>query len=94
MHSCNITARFVSGIIAVTLLLPFSPVSLSRAAQPSDRDPQISSTYIQQSFQTPLISGCGGEIVPVVNDAFEQEVVALVNQERTSRGIPPLKRTS
>jgi len=94
MHSCNMTTRFISGLIAVTLLLPFSTVSFSRAAQPSDPDPQISSTYIQQSFHAPLISGCGGEIVPVINDAFEQEVVALVNQERTSRGIPPLKRTS
>jgi len=94
MHSCKITTRFVSRIIAITLLLTFSPGSLSRAAQPSDPDPQISSTNIQQSFHAPLMSGCGGEIVPVINDAFEQEVVTLVNQERTSRGIPPLKRTS
>jgi uncharacterized protein YkwD len=39
-------------------------------------------------------TGCGGEIAPVVNAGYEAQVVELVNQERASRGLPPLKRVS
>ncbi|GAP07430.1 cysteine-rich secretory protein family [Anaerolinea thermolimosa] len=41
---------------------------------------------------TPLFSGCTRINVPVQNAAFEQQVVELVNQERASAGLPPLKR--
>lgn len=36
-------------------------------------------------------SGCGGEVVSAQNKAYEQQVVELVNQERASRGLPPLQ---
>ena len=36
-------------------------------------------------------AGCGGEVVSAQNKEFEQQVVELVNQERTSRGLTPLK---
>lgn len=40
---------------------------------------------------TLLYSGCGGEVVSPQNSAYEQQVIDLVNQERTSRGLKPLK---
>lgn len=39
-------------------------------------------------------TGCQGEIAPVVNAGYEAQVVELVNQERASRGLPPLKRVA
>lgn len=39
-------------------------------------------------------TGCGGVNVSVTNAAYEQEVLDLVNSERASRGIPPLKRVT
>jgi hypothetical protein len=39
-------------------------------------------------------TGCGGQAPQPVNSAYEQQVVELVNAERTSRGLPPLKRVA
>lgn len=39
-------------------------------------------------------TGCGGVNVSVMNATYEQEVLDLVNSERASRGIPPLKRVT
>ncbi|MCD6518626.1 MAG: hypothetical protein J7M05_01700, partial [Anaerolineae bacterium] len=49
-----------------------------------------------QSSSAPTLcySGCGGIYAPVVNAAYEQELVELVNQERAARGLPPLKRVA
>jgi len=38
-----------------------------------------------------LYSGCGGEVVSAQNKSYEQQVIDLVNQERTSRGLTALK---
>jgi uncharacterized protein YkwD len=46
-----------------------------------------------ESVNSPDFTGCGGINVPVVNAAYEQEVVFLVNQERAKNGLPPLKRS-
>lgn len=40
----------------------------------------------------PAYSGCGGELAPVVNAAYEQEVVDRVNAIRAQHQLPPLKR--
>ncbi len=37
-------------------------------------------------------TGCGGVTAPVVNSGYEQQVLDLVNSERASNGLPPLKR--
>lgn len=42
----------------------------------------------------PCYAGCGGALAPAVNEAYEQQVVELVNVERAARGLPPLKRTA
>ena len=39
-------------------------------------------------------SGCAGQIVPAYNSEYEEQVIDLVNQERTSRGLTPLKRSA
>ena len=36
-------------------------------------------------------SGCGGKVVSPHNESYEQQVINLFNQERTSRGLPPLQ---
>lgn len=36
-------------------------------------------------------AGCGGEVISAQNKAYEQQVIDLVNQERASRGLTPLK---
>jgi uncharacterized protein YkwD len=38
--------------------------------------------------------GCGGIIVPSIQEDYEQRVVELVNQARAEQGLPPLKRAS
>jgi len=40
-----------------------------------------------------LYSGCDCQAVAAFNTGFEQQVIDLVNQERTSRGLNPLKRS-
>ena len=40
-----------------------------------------------------ILSGCGGVASPPVsNDYFEYQLIQLVDQERSSRGLPPFKR--
>lgn len=39
----------------------------------------------------PEFSACGGQNAPLVNADFEREVIVLVNNERLSRDLPPLK---
>jgi uncharacterized protein YkwD len=46
-----------------------------------------------QNHRLPLYTGCGGKAAPVAHEAFEQSVVEMVNHERISRGLPPLKRS-
>lgn len=37
--------------------------------------------------------GCAGQVAAAYNSDFEQQVINLVNQERSSRGLTPLKRS-
>lgn len=48
-----------------------------------------------QEPEGPAYTGCNAEIAPIVNAAYEQQVVELVNQERLNNGgLPPLKRVT
>lgn len=48
-----------------------------------------------QEPEGPAYAGCNAEIAPIVNAAYEQQVVELVNQERLNNGgLPPLKRVT
>lgn len=79
--------------ILLTLLLFSSGVSASPVF--AERDP-VSSGQANLPLvrvNLPVYTGCGGINVPVINAAYEQEVVYLVNQERANAGLPPLKRS-
>jgi uncharacterized protein YkwD len=39
-------------------------------------------------------TGCGGAVPAAINAAYEQQVVDLVNSQRASNGLPPLKRVT
>lgn len=41
-----------------------------------------------------LFADCGPTYVAPVNPAYEQQVVMLVNEQRTAHGLPPYKRVS
>ncbi len=48
----------------------------------------------EQSAMEPTYTGCGGINAPVVNAAYEQEVIDRVNDVRETHGLPPLKWVS
>ncbi len=82
-----------AGLLAAFTLPPLPPIITSNNPLPGG----LTSTTPDSSslaFLTPSYSGCGGEVAPPVNEAYEQQVVELVNQERAARDIPPLKRVS
>lgn len=72
-----------------------SPVVQSAFAQAPETGiigPAVS-IFSQNPFLSPLYAGCGGITPPeAANPEYEQQVTDLVNNERASRGLPPLKR--
>jgi hypothetical protein len=80
--------------IVLVILLFFSSAGSSISLAAGELQP-VSPGILTKSLMNvyaPLFTGCGGVDVPVVNPAYEQEVVDLVNQERAKAGLPPLKR--
>ncbi len=77
---------------AVSLALPGEPV----ASTPVPPQPRlIPPAVFEFGLAEPSYTGCGGVTAPVVNAAYEQEVVELVNVERANNGnLPPLKRVT
>ena len=67
----------------------------ARAGWPFDPIPTNLGDAVQtaEGEKAPTYSGCGGQIAPVVNASYEQEVLDLVNQVRADNGLPPLKLT-
>ena len=80
-----------SAILLLSLTLPFGGISHTFAQTDPPPPPALSSTQIPDTIQAPEYSACGSEIVPVINDGYEQQVVELVNQERAALSLPPLK---
>lgn len=75
------------GILVVNL-------SLIASAQPVMAEGGIIGTPPENpdpNSPVPQLSGCSGEVVSAQNKAYEQQVIDLVNQERASRGLPPLQ---
>ena len=80
-------------MLIVGVILSFPSGSLSAQATPPSSDPSLDQAqYLNQPGFVPEYSGCGAQYPNTINAAFEQEVVELVNAERTSRHLPPLKR--
>jgi uncharacterized protein YkwD len=79
------------GLVTVTFLA-LAPVGWSDSTPlPTQLLPPVS---VEQGEPRPDYSGCGGRIAPVVNAAYEQEVVDRVNTIRADNALPPLKRAS
>ncbi len=86
--------RLFSCIAALTLLsvLVFYPNAQVISAPPTPHPESIGEAAFVQGFPPSLdYSSCGGQYAPVVNADFENEVIVLVNNERVSRNLPPLK---
>jgi uncharacterized protein YkwD len=83
----KIVTRFSFFCLILTLLGSAQPVSADSGvigSPPAIPDPAIPSLQY---------SGCACQNVATFNSGFEQQVIDLVNQERTSRGLNPLKRS-
>jgi uncharacterized protein YkwD len=46
----------------------------------------------EAALLSPGYIGCGGVIAPLINGDYEQELVELINAERTSRDLMPVRR--
>jgi uncharacterized protein YkwD len=83
----KIVARFGFFLLILSLFGSAQPVSANSGVigtPPELPDPGNPSL---------LYTGCDCQMVGTSNAAFEQQVIDLVNQERTSRGLNPLKRS-
>ncbi len=74
-------------IIAVLII---TAVSFVRSTPGFAGSPSL--TMVQVPVNEAMYTGCGGVIAPNVNEAYMQEVVKLVNDERTAAGLQPLRR--
>jgi uncharacterized protein YkwD len=77
----------------LTLLVSGTGVEAAPAFVESQPVSSILINPILGKVNAPNYNGCGGMNVSVVNAAYEQEVVYLVNQERAKAGLPPLKQS-
>lgn len=64
-------------------------------ARPARAEGILGEPVSLQGQQQPALqfSGCGGKTVSATKASYEQQVVDLVNQERASNGLPPLKKS-
>jgi uncharacterized protein YkwD len=86
-------SRFNTSIVAlvvlVALLVPGSGLSANGEPLPPSLPPPVTT---QSGPREVDYTGCGGQYAPVVNAAYEQEVVDRVNSIRAANSLPPLKR--
>ncbi len=76
-------------------LFAFSAAPVSAQLPPPPDEPMIGLPVTAGAIiMAPEYTGCGGQYPNAVNSVYEQQVVELVNTERTSRGLPPLKRVT
>ena len=86
--------RLVNFIIALSLILALVPHRSANAAY-TPPPPDAAATIGEAAAGVPsslTFTGCGGQLVTVVNPAYEQQVVELVNATRQKNDLPPLKR--
>jgi uncharacterized protein YkwD len=78
----------------VTLILVVNlwPFILGAAQTQTPPLPEAKSIQNEYNPFAPAYQSCGGTIAPLVNWAYEQEVVELTNQARAANDLPPLKR--
>jgi len=78
--------------LALTFALIFPSKSFQLQPTPPPTDPALDTPALMTFAESPELTGCGGQTPEEVNSAYEQQIVVIVNAERTSRGLPPLKR--
>jgi uncharacterized protein YkwD len=80
-------------MLSLFLIIPFWLNSINPTPPPGSSD--IEAAVVQsETVQSPESSSCSPQNPPSVNINFEQEVIDLVNAERISHGIAPLKRVN
>jgi uncharacterized protein YkwD len=94
MDYCYTPSKTLSGLIILALIIPFIPISITRAAGTDEPGYPLSSITAAATQAQPQVDGCGGTAPQQTHPEFEQEVLRLVNLEREARGIPPLKRST
>ena len=87
-HSRFLVAN-VALVLLVAFFIPGSGLHADRGPLPPSLPPPVTA---QSSPREVAYAGCGGQYAPVVNAAYEQEVVDRVNSIRAANSLPPLKR--
>ncbi len=79
--------------IVITIMFISLMLSLfGQAIAQNDTTTQLGQpVYTEDGSVGVAFSGCGGVTTAATNRTFEQEVAILVNAERVSQGLPPLK---
>jgi len=82
----------------VKLALAFVLFFPSKISQPQSTppppDPDLGTPALMTFAESPEFTGCGVQAAESVNAAYEQQIVEMVNAERASHGLPPLKRVA
>lgn len=89
------TASDLNGIVTPSEATPTPSIEATPSAAPDGEtigDP--AEQTVTDGNPSLTMSGCTRVNVPVLNDAYEQQVVELVNTERAKVGAPPLKRNA
>ncbi len=86
----NMRVRFWAARVALVLMMSLLIPGAGHAVDGGSR-PMLAT---QASVNSVAYTGCGGVVAPVINGAYEQEVVDRVNNIRATYGLPPLKRAA
>jgi uncharacterized protein YkwD len=86
-------ANIILALSLVAALVPFRPANAAYTP-PSPEAPLTIGEAAASGIPplAPEFSGCGGQLVAVVDAAYEQQVVDQVNAIRQQNDLPPLKR--
>ncbi len=95
----RVKGLFLTTVLIIGLLALFTPPAGVWAETAGPPVPTVEPRLIppvlaQWGMISPCYTGCGGVTAPVVNAAYEQEVMELVNTVRADNGLPPLKRVT
>lgn len=87
------TGNFLLSLLLALASTPFwSMTSHQIPSDPGTQPLKGDAVMLTEAPMAATFSGCGGELVPVVNAGYEQTVIDLVNQVRADNGLAPYKR--
>jgi uncharacterized protein YkwD len=76
---------------SIVFLIVFCPAATATSQVFSNQKPEKEQALVPVTGADNF-TGCAGDPIPTVNDAYEQRVVELTNKVRAEQGLPPLKR--